>query len=208
MIKFKLFGLVILFLAACSKNPYEAYPGFWERQDENRKEVIEIKQADGIFLLNTTVLKDKHDNSNSHNFSALAKVDGQLSFNNGLSNIFLVLSESDTLIVGKDKYKRISSNRLDEIKAELAKLEQERIATQQRAIEVREQERLAQQESMRQRNLEREKCQALLDKINIEIAGIKQFSANNAKWTAEYEKIKQKYTEIAKQYVNCKPDFF
>lgn len=119
-----------------------------------------------------------------------------------------MLSESDTLIVGKDKYKRISSNRLDEIKAELAKLEQEKIATQQRAIEEREQERLAQQESMRQRNLEREKCQALLDKINVEIAGIKQFSANNAKWTAEYEKIKQKYTEIAKQYVNCKPDFF
>lgn len=82
------------------------------------------------------------------------------------------------------------------------------LKARQALLEQQEQEQLAREAQRQAREQERAKCQQLIDNINSEMAGIKQFAGNNAKWTAEYEKIKQKYTELAKDYVNCKPDFF
>lgn len=196
--------LTLLFLAACSKDSYESYIGLWERQGNKRPEVIEISRQGEAYVLNHAVLEAGTDSK----LLVLAKAEGQLTFNPGFGARHLVLADKNNLRVANEHYVRITPKRVGEIKAELALQEQARLAARQQLLEQQEQERLALEAQRREREQERAKCQELIDKINVEMAGIKQYGGNNAKWTTEYEKIKQKYTVIAKQYVNCKPDFF
>ncbi len=196
--------LTLLFLAACSKDSYEDYIGLWERKGNKRPEVIEISRQAEAFVLNHAVLAAGTDSK----LLVLAKAEGQLTFNPGFGVQHLVLADKDNLRVANEHYVRITPTRVDEIKAEVALQEQERLEARQKRLEQQEQERSVLEAQRREREQDRAKCQELIEKINVEMAGIKQYSGNNAKWTAEYEKIKQKYTELAKQYVNCKPDFF
>lgn len=203
-----LFSALVLFtlliLAACSKNPYETYNGLWERQGNKHPEVIEISRQGDAYVLNNAVLNESAKND----LLVLAKAEGQLIFNTGFGNMHLVLADKDNLRIANEHFVRITPQRVAEIKTELALQEQERLKARQAFSDQQEQERLAREAQRQAREQERAKCQELIDMINVEMAGIKQFGGNNAKWTAEYEKIKQKYTELAKEYVNCKPDFF
>jgi len=198
----------LVWLTGCSDNLYENYPGLWELQGANRLEVIEITRQGEAFMLNNAVLKGNAGNNNGKDVIALAKVEGQLSFNHGLGNVYLVLPDENTLHISKQRFARITPARVEELKAAQALQEQTRRATVQQAREQQEQERNMRQAQMREREAERAQCQQLIDQINADTAAIKIYASNNAKWTAEYEKIKQKYTEKAKQYPNCKPDFF
>ncbi|MEE2025387.1 hypothetical protein [Alkalimonas mucilaginosa] len=198
----------LLLLSACSKNPYENFPGLWEQQVGQRVEVIEITQQGDTFLLNDGVLNaDDQSNSNSK-VTVLTKAEGQLTVSTGFGSITFALIDADTLIIADQRFKRITPDRVAEIKAELAQQALERQRARQQALDLQEQERLAREAERQAREQEQAKCQTLVDEINDEIAAIKKYSTNNAKWTAEYEKIKRTYTEIAKQYSNCKPDFF
>lgn len=211
MIKRYCFQLVLcsfLLLVGCSDNPYESYLGLWERQDSKRLEVIEITQQGDAFMLNNAVLKATTAANAERNLMVLAKVEGQLSFNNGLSNNYLILADQDTLNIANQRFKRITPARVEELKANKALQDQERQKAMQQVKDQQAQERLAREAQMLERAEERANCQQLLDQINADTAAIKQYGSNNAKWTAEYEKIKQKYTEKAKQYPNCKPAFF
>lgn len=178
--------LCALLLVGCSDNPYEKYPGLWELQDAKRLEVIEITQQSDAFMLNNAVLKASAAPNLDRKLMVLAKVDGQLSFNSGLSSVYLVLTDENTLNIANQRFKRVTLARVEELKAEMALQQQSQQQAVQQAKDQQAQERLAREAQMRERAEERANCQRLIDQINADTAAIKQYAANNAKWTVEY----------------------
>lgn len=223
--RFVLTLFTLFLLSACSKNPYERYIGLWERQGVKRYEVLEIQKQGDALLLQSVMLSDTAEKVTDSDLMMLGKAEGQLVLNTGFGSVYLALSDNNTLHIGDERFNRIKVDRLNEIKAALALEEQQketlRLAEEAQRMErqaQREHERLEREAQWQRERLEREAkqreqalqlaaCQELHEQINAEVTGIKKYASNNKQWTEEYEKIKKKFTEIAKDYVNCNPGF-
>lgn len=134
-----LFSLLCAFgLASCSSDPYEKYVGLWEAQVKNmingktRTEVLEITKKGDSFVFSENILINTDT-------MLLTKKEGQLTIDTGLGSIPFAFGENkDVLLVGNNTYKRITPQRLEEIKAEIKREKDEEEARQTKCKQITE----------------------------------------------------------------------
>ncbi len=215
-----LFLAIFLLLSGCSGDPYKDYLGLWERTDQKRHEVMEISQDGETILMNDNILRETDFFGEKKRARVLKKNEGQLSIGTGLGSAQFGLSEDRNILRVADlEYKRIDSNRLKEIKAEVEKEKQEREQAERERKKRIEEERIAREKArleaererkkrIEEKRIAREKCDELVSEINKEVRSIRKYSGNNKKWKEEYNKIKEKYTKKAQSYKDCSPYFW
>ena len=201
--------LMLFFVTSCSSDPYEKYLGLWERDNVKHYEVMEIVKDGETLLVNENILSSKNFFGNKKEPMVLKKSDGQLSVDTGLGSLVFGLSEDKSILrVGNISYKRIDNDRLNIIKADIKKKEEEREQARLEREKKKNEEKIAREKARLERKKDKKKCDLLISEINEKIRSIKKYSGNNKKWTEEYKKIKNKYTEKAKAYKNCSPRFY
>ena len=217
-----------LFISACSNNPYEDYLGLWETEEKSlwdgstRIRIIEIRK-DG----ETYIAYDNIESTSEPTQQVLSKQEGQLYIN---GNVPMGLSEDkEKLFFLKFTFKRIDTNRADQVKAEIAekeaiaaaereekkrqreeKLKQQKLAFEQAAKE-RKEKRLA---ATKKRSKERQECNALNKKYKAEMYPLAvEFEATPLTTSANTSRRQQimangrttneKYRELQKNIPNC-----
>jgi chromosome segregation ATPase len=159
--------------------------------------------------VNENIFSSKDFYGNKKEPMVLKKSDGQLSVGTGFGSIVLGLSEDKSVLrVGNMSYKRIDNDRLNIIKADIKKKEEEREQARIEREKKNNEKRIAREKARLKMEEDMKKCNQLISEINGKIKSINKYSSNNSKWTKEYNKIKNKYTEIAKTYENCRPHFY
>lgn len=190
-------------LTACTQDSYDGFIGLWENNE--RREVIEIKKDGNTYLAIFDILKDIQ---NKDDQIVLSKSEGQLSINYTFAHATLGLIDSgNTLMIADEQFSRINLNRVADIKAEIAEEKQRRkLAHQERMekweMEAKERERKRQEQKQKwakekaeQQKLlvqQKQKCNELEIKYLAELDTIEK--ANRL-----YEdgpKLAQKYMDI------------
>jgi hypothetical protein len=206
--------LTLFFVAGCSSDPYEKYLGLWERANVRHYEVMEIVKDGDTLLLNENILSSKDFRGNKKEPMVLTKSDGQLSVNTGLGSLVFGLSEDKSVLrVGNMSYKRIDNDRLNIIKADIKKKEEEREQARLEREKVRLKEAQERKKRENERRIAREKvrlemaeekrkCDLLRSEIDKKMKVINKYRIN--RWNKEYEKLKAEYRPKLKAYRNCR----
>ena len=115
-IKYLIIAPISSIIFGCSSEPYENYISLWENNHEKKYNIVEIfRDGDSIILSHMKTNKDGiFKNTNDQNILKINE--GQLS----LKNLQLGVSEdNNTLRYGSRNFKRITQERLKEIKSEM-----------------------------------------------------------------------------------------
>jgi hypothetical protein len=217
--------LMLFFVAGCSSDPYEKYLGLWERANVRHYEVMEIVKDGDTLLLNQNILSSKDFYGNKIEPMVLKKSDGQLSVDTGLGSLVFGLSgDKSVLRVGNMSYRRIDNDRLNIIKADIKKKEQEReqakIEREKKVNEeriAREKIRLKEEQEFERRKKEiriaeekiklkeaeeKRKCDLIKSEIDKKMKVINTYRVN--RWNREYAKLKAEYRPKLRVYKNCR----
>lgn len=206
--------LMLFFVTGCSSDPYEKYLGLWERANVRHYEVMEIVKDGKTLLLNENILISKDFRGNKKEPMVLTKSDGQLSVNTGLGSLVFGLSEDKNVLrVGNMSYKRIDNDRLNVIKADIKKKEQEReqarlerekirLKEEQEREKKRNEERIAREKLRLEMEEEKKKCDLLKSEIDKKMKVINTYRIN--RWNKEHDKLKAEYSVKLKAYRNCR----
>lgn len=207
--KVVLLSVLSLSLSACFSDVYSHYVGYWERQDTEQKEVLQISEDTGAYVLNENIFREKDIRGNKKKLFTLSKSEGHFTANNGFSDVPIVLSDDKKVLkFSRYTYKKIDLNRVKEIETEIAL--KEKAINDEKAKKLKELE-LAQRELEKKRQedeLNKAKCTELINEINTEIKELKKYAANNKVWTEKYNNLKAVYSKKALGYKDCKPSFF
>ena len=114
-----------LLLCSCSSDSYEKYIGLWEGHQKSLWDgsdvlkILEITKEGDSFLAKENILVESKA-------MLLSKNDNQLLVNTGIGSIPIAFgADKDTLLVEGNSYKRITQERVDEIKSDIKKKKEE-----------------------------------------------------------------------------------
>lgn len=99
---------LIIFITACSKNPYQNYIGYWELEDAKSVRVLKISKDGETYLIQDNVFSATKFGGGENKPTVLSESDNKLTINTGLGSMALGLSENgNVLFANGQTYKRI-----------------------------------------------------------------------------------------------------
>jgi hypothetical protein len=170
-----LFAFCLIIFCSCSTEPYKDYIGLWEGNVESlwdgkmKTKVLEISQNGESYLVNEDIL-------NKNKPILLSKKDGQFVLDTGIGTIPFAFGQNKNILLVSDRsYKRITHERVEEIKLEINK----------------EKEKEAQKEVL---------CKTIINELNVETSKIDKQQDIDWKEKSELrDALYKKYQDQAKQ---------
>ena len=184
----KLASILTVFCAftlfGCSGDPYDKYIGYWERNDVEHHEVLQVSRDGETYLMNDNILRETDMFGKPKKAIVLKKSEGQLSVENGLGSVMLGISEDGkTLRASNREFTKITDEEVAVIRQKVAK---------------------------ETADFEKNKslCEAITDEYQAASNAINQENLPLQDRTAKRKALQDATKEKAQAIPNCKPGFF